>query len=299
MLMEADTPYCLDRDVSQRDGEIFFQGDIRINGNVHGGVRVYAGGDLLVTGNVDIASLRADGNIKVGGTVTGSSKTALRAGGSIELGSAYSITARAEGDITVATNIEISRMACGGQLTLMNGVVRDSHLSALKGIWVPTVTCSAIRACTLTAGVHYAFEERYSQILQRQKRLAAEQQTAMGALAPLLRRACDDFGTRKRNEYEITGKMRDLRENDNMLRKYAKMLLRLEKCMYLHAVPLVVCEKMIEKGTLVTLQRYSQPLGAPLAGPLTLVVNEEKQALGKLPGAQGLQKIRQNKGADA
>lgn len=57
--------------VDLRSGHLHMRGSLRVKGDVHGGFRVYATGDIEITGEVDNGSVYAAGNAKIRGGVRG------------------------------------------------------------------------------------------------------------------------------------------------------------------------------------------------------------------------------------
>jgi uncharacterized protein (DUF342 family) len=57
--------YNLNNDVDCKTGNIVFDGNILINGNVKEGMKVFSRGSIIVSNNVDSSELKADGNITI------------------------------------------------------------------------------------------------------------------------------------------------------------------------------------------------------------------------------------------
>ncbi len=57
--------YSLNNDVDPKTGNIVFDGNILINGNVKEGMKVYSRGFITIAGNVDSSEIRSDGDITI------------------------------------------------------------------------------------------------------------------------------------------------------------------------------------------------------------------------------------------
>ena len=290
MLIDPAVPLRIGHDVSRQGGEVFYPGDVLVEGNVHGAFCLRAGGSLTVLGNVEQASLQAGGDVVVRGAVTGGSNSFLDAGRDARLSRAYNLSIRAGGDVEIASGIEISRCAAGGQLTMLGGAARDCQLTALKGLWLTDVRCSAPRATVLAAGRHFAPQARRAALERQRKEMAAEQQEQLNTLAPLLRKAAADSAMRKKNAHDLEARMYAADECEYFLSHLDAILRDLDAESARGGVAAVVCEERMEKGCQISLGVKSQPLPATIAGPFTLVVNAAKQTIGKLAGAQVLRK---------
>lgn len=290
MLIDPAVPLRFGQDLARQGGEVFYPGDVLVEGNVHGAFCLRAGGSITVLGNVELASLQAGGDVVVRGTATGGSNSFMDAGRDVRLNHAYNFSIRAGGDLEIATGVEISRCAAGGQLTMLGGAARDCQLTALKGLWLTDVRSTNPRATILTAGRHFAFQARRAALERQRKELAAEQQEQLNALAPLLRKAAADGALRKKTAHELETRMGAADECEYFLGRVDAILRELEAAAARGGVAAVVCEQRMEKGCQIVLGLKSQPLPATIEGPFTLVVNAAKQTIGKLAGAQVLRK---------
>lgn len=105
-------------DIDALTGDISFDGDVLIHGNVNGGRRVQAGGNLTIEGHVESCELTAGGDIMLThgmqgggrgvisckGSVSGKffEQVEITAGGNVSANSILSCNVRAGGDIEVA-----------------------------------------------------------------------------------------------------------------------------------------------------------------------------------------------------
>jgi len=296
MYIDANTPLQITRGNAPAGEEIYYPGDIHIDCDVHGGVTICAAGSITITGNVELASLRAGRDIMVKGSATGSPKTTFVAGGDIRLASAYNINARAGNNLEVFSDVEISQLYAGGQITLLTGTVRDSRLLALKGLWLSQAKSTEPRACSLAVGYHYEYFNRWNAFLQSQKNIQTAQQQQLNDMAPLLRRLAQDTGLKKKMTHDVEARMSVIRENAYNLEKIAQNIDHFSQLAMTDAIPILVCEKVIETGCVVALQQFSLPLTESISGPITLAINAEKQNISKTPGLHGLQKKRKEIG---
>jgi hypothetical protein len=81
--INIEPAYEVDGDVDYSTGNIDFPGTVIINGDVLGGFKVKAGGDVIVNGCVENAYIEAKGDIRIGSGVLGKNEGSLYALGSI------------------------------------------------------------------------------------------------------------------------------------------------------------------------------------------------------------------------
>lgn len=75
--------YEVKKDVDFSTGNIHFPGNVTVRGNVLSGFTIQSGGDVIIHGLVEKASITAYGNITLHGGMTGQGSGVLRAGGNI------------------------------------------------------------------------------------------------------------------------------------------------------------------------------------------------------------------------
>jgi uncharacterized protein (DUF342 family) len=92
--------------VDFKSGNIKFLGSLVIHGNVDGGFRVEAEGDITIHGRVEAAELKADGNVLIRGGVTGMDKCVISCGGDF-----------------AAKYVEHAKIDCGGSVTVKEAIM--------------------------------------------------------------------------------------------------------------------------------------------------------------------------------
>ncbi|NLC53984.1 MAG: DUF342 domain-containing protein [Firmicutes bacterium] len=121
--------------VGYKTGNIDFIGSVHIRGDVENGFIVKAGGDVVITGNVEGGLIQAEGNITINGGIIGQDKSVIKCNG--DLYARYIDHARvdAEGVIKVRDAIMHSVVNSGQKVILgtkkgmiMGGVVRAADL---------------------------------------------------------------------------------------------------------------------------------------------------------------------------
>ena len=96
----VSTEYSVPADVNNSTGDIDFDGDVTVTGNVLAGFKVKASGKIIVKGVVEGAELVAGGDIILERGILGMNKGVLIAGGNIASTFIENATVRAGGDIS-------------------------------------------------------------------------------------------------------------------------------------------------------------------------------------------------------
>lgn len=121
--------------VGYRTGNIDFVGSVHIRGDVENGFTVKAGGDVVITGNVEGGIIEAEGNITINGGIIGQDKSKIKCNGDLYARYIDHAQVDVEGEIRVRDAIMHSVVNSGQKIILgtkkgmiMGGVVRAADL---------------------------------------------------------------------------------------------------------------------------------------------------------------------------
>jgi len=121
--------------VGYRTGNIDFVGTVHIRGDVESGFTVKAGGDVVITGNVEGGIIEAEGNITINGGIIGQDKSRIKCNGDLYARYIDHAQVDVEGEIRVRDAIMHSVVNSGQRIVLgtkkgmiMGGVVRAADL---------------------------------------------------------------------------------------------------------------------------------------------------------------------------
>lgn len=108
-------------DVDHSTGNLDFNGDILIQGDVCKGFSVHANGNVIVCGMAEGASISADGNIEIKKGMNGSGEGALTASGSVYSRFLEQTSVTAGGDVNAETIVN-SHIISGGSIYAVKGM---------------------------------------------------------------------------------------------------------------------------------------------------------------------------------
>lgn len=126
-------------DVNFKTGNLLFVGNIVITGNVDGGFRVEAEGDVTIYGVIEAAEVRAGGNLTIYGGVSGMDKSVISCAGNLSAKYIEHAAVNCAGDIFVKEGIMYCRVNAaqkvtveGGKGLIVGGVVRAGEEISAK-----------------------------------------------------------------------------------------------------------------------------------------------------------------------
>jgi uncharacterized protein (DUF342 family) len=177
----------VDGDVCAASGPVDAPGDLRICGNVADLMSVTACGSTQVDGVIEAAEVRVGRHLRAAGGITGRGKGRCKVGGSVLAKYVANASLDAGGDVRVTAEIVESRVTCGGELSVEEGSILASHVTAAAGIRCVTAGSETAVETILEAGVDDALRamarEKLPDILERQRRA----QKIKESVEPLLR----------------------------------------------------------------------------------------------------------------
>ncbi|MGI6152248.1 MAG: DUF342 domain-containing protein [Christensenellaceae bacterium] len=171
-------------DVDMSVGNVRFDGDIEIMGNVNSGFLVEAGGNIVVHGLVENAMLDAKGNITVKSGIRGADKSKVSAGGDIIANFIERTNVEAGGNITAEYLIQ-GNVACEGyvDVSLNRGAIMGGVVGAGKYVVAKVIGTDANITTTIEIGVSPQKRNRMKELQANVEQLGAVRQRLELALA--------------------------------------------------------------------------------------------------------------------
>lgn len=108
--------YTIEGDLDISTGNIKFDGNIEVLGNVMSGLMIEAGGDIYVRGGVDGSKLVSNGSMFINGGFTGGKRGFLKVGGDCYVGHCNTGTIEVAGDLYVEKEILNAQIYTSGHL---------------------------------------------------------------------------------------------------------------------------------------------------------------------------------------
>jgi len=162
--------------VSFATGNIRFDGDINIHGNVQDLFLVQSTADIHVNGTIEAAQISAAGNLTVNGGIAGKDKGNITVGGNASCRYVHNAQLQAGDHITVHGEIANSRIVCGGGLTVEAGPVLASHVTANGGVRCKTLGNTAFVKTVIEVGCDLKLKALASDLLPKLNRCVMESQ---------------------------------------------------------------------------------------------------------------------------
>lgn len=156
-------------------GNLEFEGSIQVNGDVKENFEVKAGGNVIVNGLVEGASITAGGNIIISKGMNGMSKGLLKAGGDVIVRFLENTRVIAGGYVH-AEAILHSKISSGSEVTVegRKGLIVGGYVQAAKGVTAKCIGGSLGATTILEVGVNPLIKAQYTRV---QKSIAENAKT--------------------------------------------------------------------------------------------------------------------------
>ncbi len=162
--------------VGYKTGNIDFVGSVHIRGDVENGFTVKAGGDVVITGNVEGGIIEAEGNVTINGGIIGQDKTKIKCNGNLYARYIDHALVDVEGEIKVRDAILHSVVNSGQKIILgtkkgliMGGVVRAADLIDVQHLGSKMGTQTEVEV-----GINPGFRREINEIEKRLPSLEKE-----------------------------------------------------------------------------------------------------------------------------
>lgn len=146
--------YIIRGDLDIEQGNIRFNGDVEVKGDVRSGLTIETDGNIFVHGHVGSCMLTAGHNITIRKGVQGKGKCLIKAGGDIACSFVERCHIRAKGNV-YADSVLDSEINAGNRVVVSSrkGLVLGGTISGMQGVTVKEAGNAAETATVLQAGV--------------------------------------------------------------------------------------------------------------------------------------------------
>ncbi|MCJ8347384.1 FapA family protein [bacterium] len=166
-------------DVDLNVGNINFNGNIVVNGNVLSGFTLRAKQDITVLGVVEGATLIAGGNIFIKSGYRGGGKGILQCHGNFTCKFVDSGNIEANGDVLIESSVIDSNIVCYSKLSVANkGSIVGGDIKAVKGIECKELGSKLGIPTIVTVGDRFVIQKR----MEEAKKILEESKVSLGPI---------------------------------------------------------------------------------------------------------------------
>lgn len=160
--------YIVKGDLDVEQGNIKFNGDVEIKGDVRSGLTIETEGDIFVHGHVGGCSLIAGGNITIQRGIQGRDKCFIKSGGNVACSFIERCNIQAEGSIYADSIMDSDVFA--RQMVVVSskkGLIVGANVTGIQGVIAKTAGNESCILTSITAGVSAVDMVRLSELSEK------------------------------------------------------------------------------------------------------------------------------------
>ena len=227
--------------VGYNTGNIYFPGDVEIEGPVSDGFKIYSGGSVLIKQTFDVTEAVTKGDLAVAGGIIGRNAGLLKVGGGLRTKFIENCRAAARKAIVVDTEINNSSVFTLEQIEMGDkGLILGSELYALHGVKASGIGKKAGKATRIHCGIDFTAQQEKENSNNHLRILAAK----MAKLKDMM--ADPNLNSEKRSKMEEL--MRHLEEDQA---KTSRRISELLGAININENAVVEISGEISRGTLI------------------------------------------------
>lgn len=193
-------------DVDNTTGDIEYDGNVIVHGNVRAGFSLKATGDITIMGVVEGANVDAGGNLTVNRGIQGMNKAQIHANGDIVSKFVENATMVCGGNIETDSLLHSSTSA-GGKITVngKNGLLVGGTVRAGQNVTAKQIGNTMGTVTNIYVGVDPSLRKRVNELAEQIKKSAADKEK-LGQVVAVLRKKMEQEGRLEPERQEMLQK---------------------------------------------------------------------------------------------
>ncbi len=252
-------------DVDFATGNIHFNGDINIKGNVKDLFEVKAGHDLNIDGVIEGARIICGGNLTIQRGIAGKDKAAIEVKNALVAKYISNASVWVEGDINIDSEIVHANVNARGAITLAKGAVHGGRMTAAGDITLPVLGSNSGVQTLVRAAIN-PFAERELSRLGREKDALVKQIGQNMPRAKILLQSCRG----KPNE-ELKKIAVELEAAKKRLNAIEQRIAAIEEENKKICKGVIIVQKVIYPGVRLEIGPATQLIEREMSGPVKIV----------------------------
>jgi uncharacterized protein (DUF342 family) len=257
----------VNRNVDFACGNIDFDGDVMVRGNVLDLFSVKATHGIVVRGLIEAAQVECGGTIVAVGGIAGKEKAVIRSGGSVKARFVDNATVEVAGDVYIQREIVNSKVVVTGRL-VTPGTITGCIVEACQGVQASVVGSRSGIRTSLIVGCDRETQRKLSRI--EQDLAAAEDAVAQNRskLDPLLKRK-DDLTEQSKGR--LVKLLNQVKQQTTELEQLKQTREQLKDHLRKNRDASIRISQVLREDTTIQIGRACLTLRDSLRGPLTLL----------------------------
>ncbi len=270
------------RNVDFQVGNVNFDGDVLVGGNVLDLFAVKCSRDLVVRGVIEAARIEVGGELVAGGGVAGKEKAVVTVGGGVKARFVDNATLTAGGDVFVQKEAVNAKIVTAGRV-VTPGALTASTVEARNGVEAAMIGSATGQRTTVVVGYDRPTQRRLGQLEREMEELGERMKSDRAKLDSMLKRqATLPEGQRGR----LTTLLVAVKEEMEKMAVMETEQKTLQETVKASREATIQVSRMIREGTTVQLGRAATTLKMSLQGPVRLM-NRRVDGMERIAAAEG------------
>ncbi len=263
--VSVDPVLNIDSDIDFSTGNIHYQGDVYIKGDVKDLFEVNAEGDLYIGGTIEAATIKCGGNLTVQGGISAKDKGVIEVKKDLTAKYISNATVWVKGNVFLHSEMVNSELNCGGKLVLERAGIRGGRVTTAKAIETPEIGSSLGIQTVIRPGIDPYLEKQMMRVNAKIKEL---EQTIAEKSAQLKKIMANiPEGTSTPQAVEIAKTLKPIHLS---YKKLVKAYEKLEQKMNKTCCQIVMIHKTVYPGVEFESQETSYEIKSELHGLMKL-----------------------------
>jgi len=258
----------INSDVDFETGNIAFNGDVLIKGDINDLFSVQTGGDLNIEGTIEAAQIECRGSLAVKRGISGKEKGVIEVQKDFTAKYLSNVQVWVKGDIEIESEIVNTNLNCRGNIKLQRGAIHGGQVSAAGNIEAPNIGSPAGVRTIIRSAVDPFLEEQIKELDQTKTPLVEQ----INDLMPKAKALLAAYGGRPNDELKkMADQIQQCKQQiDDIEKKHQHLTDEMEK----NCTGTIIVHKTIYPGVIIYVKDKMQIVEHEMTGPLEVVINQ-------------------------
>ena len=257
-------------------GNIEYNGDVHVNGDIKDLFEVHAGGNIDVGGTIEAAQVHCAGNLTVRRGISGKEKGTITVRKNLSAKYLSNVTVWIQGDAAIQSEIVNTELNVKGKILLERGGISGGHITAAGDIKAPVIGSPAGVRTIVKAAVDPFLQQK----LQELEALRVELSDEMTKLMPKAKAMLKSSGGKPCDRLKILAE--EIQTQRDRIEEIDSQCEILSAEMAKICTGIIIVKKRIYPGTVLYVGETMQMIDHEITGPLEVVIHRNKGAMDTL-----------------
>jgi len=258
----------IESDVDFETGNINYQGDVSVRGDIKDLFEVVAKGNINVEGTIEAALIKCGGSLVVQRGLSGKEKGTVEVGGKLSAKYLSNVSVWSHGDVEIDSEIVNTDLNSQGKVVLQKGAIHGGQLVAAGTVETPVIGSQSGVQTIVKAAVDPFLNKQITELEQEKTQLVQFIKKLMPQARELLQ-CCN-----KKPDDKLKKMADEMKQSKERISLIDEELEKLNKEMKANCNGTIIVHKKIYPGTILYIGGIVEILSEEITGPLEVRVKD-------------------------